>query len=384
MVARVMFPGGAAPASAAGGPEHAPETRGAAMSEAISLAGQNRYVVGFLDRPSYDVTLIGGTLILALLAGGAVWVSPALFIPILIADLWLLGYHHVIATYTRLGFDRRCRREHAFLIYLLPVLVLAGVLAMIFVLGPWSVPTLYLYWQWFHYTRQSYGVAQAYRRKAKVDDDGPHWLQLATLYAVPFWGILARSAQQPEKFLGMEIWTVPVPGWLADGVGVVVVALLAYWVFDRVRAWRRGRLALAHTAYLASHFTIFLAGYIAIPSIDHGWLAINIWHNAQYLLFVWFFNRNRFKGGVDPEARFLSWMVQPGRAWAYFGWCMIVTVLLYASFNWTVSTLSAATATALPLALIIYQTVNFHHYIVDSLIWKMRKAPVRQTLGLAA
>jgi hypothetical protein len=178
------------------------------------------------------------------------------------------------------------------------------------------------------------------------------------------------------------VWTVPVPAWAASVVGCIALGLLAYWVLDRARAWREGRLAVAHTVYLASHFTIFLVGYIVIPNIDHGWLAINIWHNSQYLLFVWLFNRNRFKGGVDPQARFLSWIVQPGRAWAYFGWCMLVTVLLYTAFNLTISVTAAATATALPLVLIIYQTVNFHHYIVDSMIWKLRKAPLRKTLGI--
>jgi hypothetical protein len=36
---------------------------------------------------------------------------------------------------------------------------------------------------------------------------------------------------------------------------------------------------------------------------------------------------------------------------------------------------------ALP-AIIIYQTINFHHYIVDSIIWKARKKPMREALGL--
>ena len=39
-------------------------------------------------------------------------------------------------------------------------------------------------------------------------------------------------------------------------------------------------------------------------------------------------------------------------------------------------------AIALP-TIIIYQTINFHHYIVDGLIWKARKKPMRKTLGLA-
>jgi hypothetical protein len=36
----------------------------------------------------------------------------------------------------------------------------------------------------------------------------------------------------------------------------------------------------------------------------------------------------------------------------------------------------------LPLALIVYQTINFHHYIVDALIWKLRRKPVQQVLGV--
>jgi len=33
-------------------------------------------------------------------------------------------------------------------------------------------------------------------------------------------------------------------------------------------------------------------------------LVLNIWHNAQYVLFVWAFNTNRFKGSLDEKARF--------------------------------------------------------------------------------
>jgi len=40
-------------------------------------------------------------------------------------------------------------------------------------------------------------------------------------------------------------------------------------------------------------------------------------------------------------------------------------------------------AVFLPLALIVYQTINFHHYIVDSMIWKLRRKPLQETLGVA-
>ena len=36
----------------------------------------------------------------------------------------------------------------------------------------------------------------------------------------------------------------------------------------------------------------------------------------------------------------------------------------------------------LSATIVLYQIINFHHYIVDATIWKVRKAPMRKTLGL--
>jgi len=36
-----------------------------------------------------------------------------------------------------------------------------------------------------------------------------------------------------------------------------------------------------------------------------------------------------------------------------------------------------------PLVLIVYQTIDFHHHIVDALIWKLRRKPIQQTDGVA-
>jgi hypothetical protein len=45
-------------------------------------------------------------------------------------------------------------------------------------------------------------------------------------------------------------------------------------------------------------------------------------------------------------------------------------------------TLSALLFAGLSATIVIYQIVNFHHYIVDALIWKVRKPAIRQTMGL--
>jgi hypothetical protein len=172
---------------------------------------------------------------------------------------------------------------------------------------------------------------------------------------------------------------IPTPGWLVAGVGVASAVTVAAWGAQRFVMWREGRLPVAHTWYMLSHFVIFLVGYRLIEDITFGWLVINVWHNAQYILFVWLFNTNRFANGVDPRATLLSRMSQPGNIVRYLAICTGISTVIYLIVGGL--TLDQYVV-GLPLAILVYQTVNFHHYIVDSFIWKVRKKPMRKTLNL--
>ena len=88
--------------------------------------------------------------------------SRSLFAVLLVADLWLLGYHHVVATYTRLAFDTRSLRRNRFLAVDLLVLVTIVTLGVAMTAGAWVIATAFLYLQWFHYMRQGYGIARMY------------------------------------------------------------------------------------------------------------------------------------------------------------------------------------------------------------------------------
>jgi hypothetical protein len=132
---------------------------------------------------------------------------------------------------------------------------------------------------------------------------------------------------------------------------------------------------------MATHFTVFAVAYLLISDVSTGWLVINIWHNAQYVLFVWMFNSRRFKDGIDPDARFLSYISQPQRLWLYLLTCILITGVIYSVLLGTLDMLFFA---GLSATIVLYQIVNFHHYIVDSRIWKVRKEPIRNTLGLHA
>ncbi len=333
---------------------------------------------GFLLGTRFDTTFILALPLFALLSAMVVIAEPSLFPIVLAMDLWLFGYHHVIATYTRLCFDRESFAQHRFLLFWLPPLVLVATLAVGLGLGVWVISTVYLYWQWFHYARQSWGVAQIYRRKAGSRISEPLWFSQLVFYLVPVWGILYRSYEQPATFIGIEVWTFPVPGLLVDAVGAAACLGVALWCALRVRMWLRGELPVAHTLYVVSHFVMFAAAYVLIDDITYGWLAVNIWHNTQYLLFVWLFNNQKYRNGVDPKARFLSTLSQTGSIARYFAATLAITVIAYAGTRYL---LLDVMAIAVPIIL-IYQTLNFHHYIVDSVIWKARKRPIQAALSL--
>lgn len=332
---------------------------------------------GWLKDQRFDLVFIVGLTGLALAAGIASLLAPSLLVPILLADLWLLGYHHVISTYTRLCFDKDSMRRYGFLIFGLPFIVTTGCLVAVHATGGlWIIISIYFYWQWFHYTRQSWGISQAYRRKSGWDLPPPTFLDQAMFYALPVAGILNRSAQGADTFLGMSIHMIPVPALVADLAMLLAVGLVISWSAQTALQYRKhGFLALPFVLYQASHHLIFWVAYVLLSDITLGWLVINIWHNAQYILFVWLFNNRRFSAGPSAKAPLLSRLSQDGKILWYLVFCLAISSAVY----WTIGNV-------LPLFLVIpifivYQVINFHHYVVDAVIW--RSAQVKQSLQSA-
>ncbi|MBL4804822.1 MAG: hypothetical protein JKY71_08150 [Alphaproteobacteria bacterium] len=334
-----------------------------------------RIQMGWLDNARFDSLLILGVFAMAVISGVIVSYRPELFIPIMLIDLWILGYHHVISTFTKLAGTKEDRKDNWKLIYPLPVLVLMGVAFLATVFGIWTVVTVYLFWQWFHYTRQSWGIAAFYKRKAGATPPKNIYFDQAIFWAVPFWGILNRCAQGWDEFLFLPVWMPEIPVVIADVVGILAVAALGIWAYQRYKQYTEGTLSFAQTAFEASHFTIFYIGYIALSELNHGWLAVNIWHNAQYILFVWLYNTNRFKHIEQHGRSLMAWISQktPPRTILYFMFCLLLTTLFYKNMQLVLSHISNGEIMLLmTLNVIIFQTVNFHHYIVDSIIWKAR------------
>lgn len=335
-----------------------------------------QFETGWLAGRTYDSILIFGVLALALTAGAVVINRPGLFVPVLLIDLWLLGYHHVIATFTKLAGTAEDRKENKFLIYYAPVIVLVAVLGLANTVGLWSIITIYFFWQWFHYTRQAYGIAVFYRRRAPGAPLEKRWAAQLAVWAIPVWGVLHRCAQGWDEFLALPIKMPPVPMELVNVVGVFACLVTLWWLVQRVREWRAGVLPLGQTLFMASHMLIFYVAYIGADQINYGWLMANIWHNAQYILFVWLFNTKRFNNYQGQSGKWLAWASQPQpvRILFYFGASLLATSVFYGTLMKTFTFIADGnTALVTMMYVVTFQAVNFHHYLVDGYIWKARK-----------
>jgi hypothetical protein len=338
-----------------------------------------RPLPGHLLSRGFDLSLSLVPALLALASAVVLIARPQLFLFVLLFDYWVLSYQHVISTFTRLCFDSESFRANRFLVLQLPVLVLAGILVLIMTVGPWAVATLYFYWQWWHTMRQSYGIARAFRNKAgSLITEGPR-LAEAGLYLMPLWGLLHRHQGQ-VSFLSLEIRTAPVPRFVVDAVALLAIGYLVWWLANRVVAWWHGRLPVAHTLYVLSHWAVFYVAYVGLDNLDQGWLIANLWHTSQYLMFVWMANTNRFRNGVDEKHRLLSTLSQPRNAGGYFFICLMISTITYLMLTSAVRSFQSQAVLA---GLVVFQTINFHHFIVDAVIWKRPRAVRAAAHGIA-
>ena len=118
---------------------------------------------------------------------------------------------------------------------------------------------------------------------------------------------------------------------------------------------------------MASHLVVTAAAYLWVSDITSGWLVLNIWHNLQYLQFVWLQNvRREAQGPVGMQD--LQRLVKPLKnAGKYLAVCLVLGAVMYQALSVAGQQLVWL---GLPTVFILHFTVNFHHYLVDGVIWK--------------
>jgi hypothetical protein len=334
---------------------------------AKAAAGQTPWLRGGLY---FETAFLGGTVVFSLFVLLLLDAGVLSFVGTLGVYSLLVAQPHFISTYTRTSFEKKDLRQNVFIIGILPVLVFGALLGLYSLFGLWIYMSLYLYVQWFHFTRQSYGIARFYRAKngaALVDDR----LTTLVIYAVPIWGILRWSIRQPETYIGLPVKTFDIPAAIDPYCAAVVYGLILLWLVGRFRQWRSGTLPMAHTIYTLTHIIMFMLCYVYVTVIEYGWLVVGLWHSLQYLIFVWALNEQKaLKATAKSQMSFFEKIsgIKLLPAYALFIFC--ASFLLFEGFQMLGNALQEALI--LP-ALVVVGTIIFHHYVTDAIIWRRPK-----------
>ncbi|MDQ0035093.1 hypothetical protein J2W30_002858 [Variovorax boronicumulans] len=317
--------------------------------------------------------LIFINLFVALSAGALASLSAPMMLAVLYIDIWLFANPHLIATYTRIRQISPSIKTHWVLIFIAPILIAAGLTIIALAYEAAGLLALYFVLQAFHVTRQSYGIGRRCDRRLQAPYQRlPYFL----IYIFPVWGYLHRSAQAPDSFLGYPIWLPPVPQELASAIGIVAIVGALIW---SARLWHCRRAEKENSlfnSFVFSHLLISLVSYILIKDITLGWLVVNVWHNIQYLVFVYRQQQNNIKASNSadelnnapvPRKSFIKILKRPT---AFFSGYLALGAIFYIIADKAGESLIWL---GFPTILIAHLILNFHHYLADGFIWKRRR-----------
>lgn len=310
----------------------------------------------------------------ALSAGALASLSVPMMLAVLYIDIWLFANPHIVATYSRIHATSSSIRTHWVLIFVAPILIAIGLTIIALAYEATGLLALYFLLQTFHVTRQSYGIARRYDGRLKAPYQRlPYFL----IYIFPAWGYLHRSAQAPNSFLGYPIWLPPVSQELVSTIATVTIIGTLCW-FARLWYYKGAEQANGlFNSFTLSHLLISVIGYIWIDDITLGWLVVNVWHNIQYLIFVYRQQHRDIKtsnAGFESEStptlrKSLIEILK--RPTIFFLACSIFGALFYVIADKAGQNLLWL---GFPTVLIAHLILNFHHYLADGFIWKRRRS----------
>ena len=127
---------------------------------------------------------------------------------------------------------------------------------------------------------------------------------------------------------------------------------------------------------VASHVVVAWVAYVAVTDITLGWLVLNSWHNLQYLLFVWAQNVRRDQPGARGAVRQSGADALRTHLARYAALCLLTGAAVFLVADWLGA---QALWLGLPTVLMAHFTLNFHHYLVDAVIWRRRHPTLQST-----
>ncbi len=332
---------------------------------------------------------------------GATW-DLVLFIgtPLLILPLMWVSRHHysdqtIFALVTAFGAtghhlpgmmraygDRALFRRFRLRFTLVPALLLAISLPLLFTELRQGMIVILLFWGFWHGLMQVYGFVRIYDAKAGVHD--PRTARLDWMACFAWFGAgLINSDGRVFQILEVFYQTggPVIPGdWIAGfrtawnaGTLIVTVAFLHHMIIGLANSRPPNLVKLLTLAISIAYWWFAM---VMIDNIVIGLALFELFHDVQYLAIVWVFNQKRVDH--DPHvggfSRFLF-----RRSGGMLG--LYVGLVLGYGFLGNLQAQTSIKSLQNALVALVWTSTLLHFYF-DGFVWKVRERGTQQGLGI--
>lgn len=224
-------------------------------------------------------------------------------------------------------------------------------------------------WAYYHLIRQHYGIMVLYNRKSGIESDGLDkiFLWVASIYPFARFSLTDDfTASGLPHVLPVGLFDEALIVLDAVFVCTVIALVLVFLSRQKGREFVFGPKHLFLLIVIGFHFLVFstLSNLLAITA------TLTIFHNFQYHRIVW-----QYEQGKDR--------IPMGNVYRYLAIGLLFGLLWYGPRVFGVA--ASDTDLVRNILLGLGWSIAFHHYVVDSRIWRVRKNPaIAQTLDKGA
>ena len=348
----------------------------------------------WIIHPAFDLFFVagGGVFVLALvtwlLHGWSVPVAPSGAASVFLLTLLYLSQHifadsHTTATYMRLwgsAADRdRFRFYRTWLVYTCVPLFILG---MVWPPFTQAIVYAYLITVFWHYAAQAFGISLIYCYKrgyflSKTEKQIYKWFMLS-MAGVVITRILTFPEYRPAFFYGVEMphWPdLPVPIFAAVTTAFIALSAAFAWVVIRKAVVERRVLPLPAMMLIA---TVACLGLSSGSTNSIMWFYVpGFFHGSQYLAvsLSYYLKERGLPEGMAPKDIAKVAIGGPGRM--YLGTVIVTGFFLYIALPQFFMGLGFSYAMVAGLTLGV---ANYHHFITDAAIWRLRDPRCREIL----
>ena len=339
--------------------------------------------------------ILNGWLDLAFVCGGLPWllaatnalaqhaawvrVTAALSVSTVVLTT-VLSNPHTMATLVRIYWTPEARER--FHVYARTLVLPCVALCAVGFVVQGAVPLMllgYLVWVIQHYSSQCYGITLIYCYKRGYPLSATQKQLVRVLYQATAAVAIVRRFTWPDwgarVFLGYDnpSWTVPMPFlWAANAVFVVALAANLVLGVETVRDTGRTPPLPALVLTGSTLAFLLLSGWFS------GLLALYVpavFHGSQYLAVAASYHLK--EGSTRPSHAGMWAALRSSTGAFYFLLLVLGGAFIYVGLPRVLEEMGMRFATAMAS---IFAVVNFHHFLTDRAIWRLRDPRTREIL----